>query len=85
MYFCLYRQDLKAKDDLYVKDLKKMAEDIDLMIERMNEQVDNLGKGQREELEEIEVIRINDKPNNQGFLFLSVKVCLFSLDKSTIK
>ncbi|GFO13898.1 dynein regulatory complex protein 1-like [Plakobranchus ocellatus] len=49
-----FQQDLKAKDDLYVKDLKKMAEDIDLMIERMNEQVDNLGKGQREELEEIE-------------------------------
>ncbi|RUS77198.1 hypothetical protein EGW08_015025 [Elysia chlorotica] len=49
-----FQQDLKAKDDLYVKDLKKMAEDIDLMIERMNEQVDNLSKGQREELEEIE-------------------------------
>ena len=32
------------------------------MIERMNEQVDNLSKGQREELEEIEVtLTINNK------------------------
>ncbi|XP_005107087.1 dynein regulatory complex protein 1 [Aplysia californica] len=49
-----FQQDLKAKDDLYVKDLKKMAEDVDLMIERQNEQVDNLQKAQREELAQIE-------------------------------
>ena len=40
---------------MYVKDLKKMAEDIDLMIERMEEQVKNLNKAYREELQEIEV------------------------------
>ena len=52
---CCYFQELKQKDDLYVKDLKKQAEDIDLMIERMEEQVKNLTKACREELNEIEV------------------------------
>ncbi|BFZ20885.1 hypothetical protein BsWGS_23923 [Bradybaena similaris] len=49
-----FQQDLKSKDDLYVKDLKKMAEDVDLMIERMTEQIDSLQKAQKEELEQIE-------------------------------
>ncbi|KAK7091693.1 dynein regulatory complex protein 1-like [Littorina saxatilis] len=49
-----FQQDLKSKDDLYVKDLKKMAEDVDLMIERMDEQINNVTKAHREELEEIE-------------------------------
>merc|ERR1712226_993582 len=34
-----FQMELKQKDDHYVKDLKKQAEDIDLMIERMDEQV----------------------------------------------
>ena len=49
-------QELKQKDDHYVKDLKKQAEDIDLMIERMDEQVKQLTKADRQELNEIEVI-----------------------------
>ena len=48
-------KELKDKDDRYVKDLKKQAEDIDLMIERMDEQVKHLTKAYREELEQIEV------------------------------
>ncbi|XP_059145951.1 dynein regulatory complex protein 1-like [Physella acuta] len=48
------QQVLKTKDDMYVKDLKQMAEGIDLIIERMNEQVNHLVSAQREELEEIE-------------------------------
>ena len=32
-----------------------MAEDVDLMIERMDEQINNVTKAHREELEEIEV------------------------------
>lgn len=56
--FCLLTiQDLKAKDDQYVKDLKKMAEDVDLMVERMEEQIQNVIKAHQEELEEIEVCR----------------------------
>ncbi|XP_006625941.2 dynein regulatory complex protein 1 isoform X1 [Lepisosteus oculatus] len=48
------QQELKASDDRYVKDLKKQAEDIDLMIERMEEQIKNLMKSYREELDQIE-------------------------------
>jgi len=56
-----FQHDLKAKDDLYVKDLKKMAEDVDLMIERQNEQVDNLQKAQREELKQIEMAFVGER------------------------
>ena len=55
--FTLYLQELKAKDDQYVRDLKKQAEDIDLLIERMDNQVKELAKAYRHELEEIEVLR----------------------------
>jgi len=48
------QQELKAKDDQYVKDLRKQAEDIDLMIERMGEQIKTLLQAYIEELNEIE-------------------------------
>ncbi|XP_035692027.1 dynein regulatory complex protein 1-like [Branchiostoma floridae] len=48
------QQELKTKDDQYVKDLKKQAEDVDLMIERMEEQIKNLTKSYREELTQID-------------------------------
>lgn len=48
-------QELKAKDDQYVRDLKKQAEDIDLLIERMESQVKELTKSYQRELQEIEV------------------------------
>ena len=38
-----------------MKDLKKQADDIDLLIERMDEQVKQLNKADREELDQIEV------------------------------
>ena len=47
-------QELKAKDDQYVKHLKKQAEDIDLILERMEEQSKSLFKAYSEELAEIE-------------------------------
>lgn len=43
------------KDDQYVKDLKKQGEEVVLMIDRMNEQMKNLTKAYRDELEQIEV------------------------------
>jgi dynein regulatory complex protein 1 len=49
-----YQAELKAKDDQYVRDLKKQAEDIDLLIERMENQIKELTKAYRHELEEIE-------------------------------
>ncbi|XP_028653180.1 dynein regulatory complex protein 1 [Erpetoichthys calabaricus] len=48
------QQELKVQDDRYVKDLKRQAEDVDLMIERMEEQIKNLMKCYREELTQIE-------------------------------
>ena len=49
-----FQQELKTKDDQYVRDLKKQAEDVDLILERMEDQVKTIMKGFREELEEIE-------------------------------
>ncbi|KAM6221120.1 dynein regulatory complex protein 1 [Rhynchocyon petersi] len=48
------QQELKTKDDQYVKDLKKQADDICLLLERMEEQVKNLMKTFRQELSHIE-------------------------------
>ncbi|XP_062857238.1 dynein regulatory complex protein 1 [Trichomycterus rosablanca] len=48
------QQELKASDDRYVKDLKRQAGDVDLMIERMQEQITGLMKSYREELDLIE-------------------------------
>ncbi|XP_033109065.1 dynein regulatory complex protein 1-like [Anneissia japonica] len=49
-----FQMELKSKDDQYVKDLKKQAEDTDLMIERMEEQIKNLTRAYRDELIQIE-------------------------------
>ncbi len=48
-------KELKHKDEQYVKDLKKMEKDIDLLAERNNEQVKALTLSYRRELEQIEV------------------------------
>ncbi|EDO36670.1 predicted protein, partial [Nematostella vectensis] len=56
-----FQQELKAKDDQYVKDLKKAAEDIDLMIEREEEQVKQLTKAYREELTQIEKAFVTER------------------------
>ncbi len=49
------QHELKSKDDQYVKHLKKQAEDVDLIIERMEDQAKTLSKAYRKELNEIEV------------------------------
>ncbi|XP_043918788.1 dynein regulatory complex protein 1 isoform X2 [Protopterus annectens] len=48
------RHELRSKDDQYVKELKKEAEDIDLLIERMEEQIKSLTKCYSTELHQIE-------------------------------
>ncbi|XP_069881275.1 dynein regulatory complex protein 1 [Dipodomys merriami] len=48
------QQELKVKDDQYVKDLKKQSDDIALLLERMEEQVKNVMKTFRQELSHIE-------------------------------
>eukprot|EP00736_Rhodelphis_marinus_P014422 Rmarinus@m.9693 len=49
-----FQAELKAKDDEYVKALKKQAEDIDILLDRMGKQFVELQKSYEEELEEIE-------------------------------
>lgn len=49
-----FQSELKAKDDQYVKHLKKQAEDVDLVLERMEEQAKTLMKAYHEELAQIE-------------------------------
>ena len=49
-----FKSELKAKDDEYVKSLKKQAEDIDLLLERMGKQFMALRKAFEDELEEVE-------------------------------
>ncbi|XP_008066320.1 dynein regulatory complex protein 1 isoform X2 [Carlito syrichta] len=48
------QQELKTKDDQYVKDLKKQSDDICLLLGRMEEQVKNVMKTFRQELHHIE-------------------------------
>ncbi|XP_054978166.1 dynein regulatory complex protein 1 [Sorex araneus] len=48
------QQELKTKDDQYVKDLKKQSDDICLLLERMEEQVKSVTKSFRQELLHIE-------------------------------
>ena len=56
-----FQQELKCKDDQYVRDLKKQAEDVDLILERMEDQVKTIMRGYREELEEIEKAFISER------------------------
>ncbi|RMZ94279.1 Dynein regulatory complex 1 [Brachionus plicatilis] len=56
-----FKQELKYKDDIYVKALKKYAEDIDLLIERMKDQTYNMRKFYMEELVNIENAFINER------------------------
>ncbi|XP_040849882.1 dynein regulatory complex protein 1 isoform X2 [Ochotona curzoniae] len=48
------QQELKIKDDQYVKDLKKQSDDICLLLDRMEEQVKSVMKSFRQELHHIE-------------------------------
>ncbi|XP_072134958.1 dynein regulatory complex protein 1 [Mobula birostris] len=48
------QEELKLSDDRYVKDLKKSAEDIDLLLERMEGQIKTITKSYRMEMKEIE-------------------------------
>ncbi|XP_023152980.2 dynein regulatory complex protein 1 isoform X2 [Amphiprion ocellaris] len=50
------QQELKKKDDHYVKTLRNNEEEIDLLIERMEEQIGTLTKAYREELGQMETV-----------------------------
>lgn len=50
------QQELKNGDDCYVKDLRKHAEELDVMMERMDEQIKTLTQAYREELAQTESV-----------------------------
>lgn len=50
-----FKVELKNKDDLFVKTLKRNADDVDLLIERMKDQLFNMRKFYLEELNNVEV------------------------------
>ncbi len=49
-----FEEELKSKDEVYVKRLKQQAEDVDLLVERMEEQAQSLVRAFQEELKQIE-------------------------------
>ena len=49
-----FRLELKAKDDEYIKSLKKQSEDVDTLLERMGRQFTALRRAYEDELEEVE-------------------------------
>ena len=56
-----FKTELKAKDDEYVKSLKKQAEDIDLLLERMGRQYGLLRKAFEDELEDVETAFMQER------------------------
>ncbi|KAM7367826.1 hypothetical protein PAMP_014100 [Pampus punctatissimus] len=50
------QQELKGEDDRYVKDLRRQAEELDVMMERMEEQIKTLTQAYREEVALIESV-----------------------------
>lgn len=60
------QNELKTKDDQYVKDLRKQAEDADLLIERMDELRKELVKAYDEELQAIETAYVSERKDLLG-------------------
>ncbi|KAJ6661168.1 hypothetical protein lerEdw1_015304 [Lerista edwardsae] len=66
------QQELKSKDDQYVKDLRKQTDDINLLLDRMEEQIKNLMRNYRRELLQIEVLFSALSPQIKAFLLQTV-------------
>jgi len=56
-----FKQELKAKDDEYVKSLKRQNDDVELLLERMTRQFTNLRRTFDDELEEIETACMQER------------------------
>ena len=53
--YCKHQVELKQKDEQYVKDLKRQAEDVDLIIDRMEEHLLQQTNAYATELDQVEV------------------------------
>jgi len=56
-----FRLELKAKDDEYIKSLKKQSEDVDTLLERMGRQFTALRRAYEDELEEVETAFMQER------------------------
>lgn len=56
-----YSTEIKSKDDEYVKELKRQAEEIDTLVERMNKQYRTFQVSFVEELEQIEKAFVEER------------------------
>lgn len=56
-----FKAELKAKDDEYVKSLKKQAEDIDLLLEKMGKQFATVRRTFEDELEQVETAFMQER------------------------
>ena len=56
-----FKAELKAKDDEYVKALKRQSDDVELLLERMTRQFTNLRRTFDDELEEIETAFMQER------------------------
>ena len=56
-----FKLEIKGKDDEYVKALKKQAEDVDFLLERMGRQFATLRKAFEEEIEEVETAYMQER------------------------
>lgn len=48
-------QELRIRDDCYVKDLKRQEEELGMLVERMEDQIKTMTNAYREELAQLEV------------------------------
>ena len=56
-----FESELKIKDDLYVKDLKQQSADVDLLLERMEDQTGTLMRAYKKEVREIENAYVRER------------------------
>ena len=73
-------QDLKVSDDRFVKDLRRMAEELDLMKERMEDQIKTLTEAYREEMSGVEVKDQICSSDPSSFPLAPLYKCLGDID-----
>lgn len=63
-FFIPRDQELRIRDDSYVKELKRQEEELGQLIVRMEDQIKTMTRAYREELAQLEV-RLDGKPSRK--------------------